>query len=164
MGDGMKLVLLPGMDGTGILFEPLLLRLADLDVEVIELPSAGPQDYESLARYTAARIGGRDCVVLAESFSGGVAEALLNDRSLNIKHVIFVASFLSSPSRVLSRVAALLPIKVLTAIPILAPLVLRTFLFGRAASPEAIALFRKAEESDYDFAAGYNALAPVLRD
>ena len=28
----------------------------------------------------------------------------------------------------------------------------------------AIALFRKAEESDYDFAAGYNALAPVTGD
>jgi hypothetical protein len=25
-------------------------------------------------------------------------------------------------------------------------------------------LFRKAEDSDYDFAAGYNALAPVLQD
>jgi hypothetical protein len=28
----------------------------------------------------------------------------------------------------------------------------------------AIALFRKAEDADYDFAAGYNALAPVLND
>jgi hypothetical protein len=28
----------------------------------------------------------------------------------------------------------------------------------------AIALFRKAEDSDYDFAAGYNALAPVIGD
>lgn len=144
MGDGMKLVLLPGMDGTGILFEPLLQRLGDLDVEVIELPNSGPQDYDSLARYTATRIGGRDCVVLAESFSGGIAEALLNDRSLNIKHVVFVASFLSSPSRLLSRVVSLLPVRALAAIPVFAPLVMRALLFGRTAPPDAIALFRKA--------------------
>lgn len=35
---------------------------------------------------------------------------------------------------------------------------------GSGLAAAAIALLRKAEESDYDFAAGYNALAPVLRD
>jgi len=35
---------------------------------------------------------------------------------------------------------------------------------GTGLAAAAIALFRKAEDGDYDFAAGYNALAPVLRD
>ena len=35
---------------------------------------------------------------------------------------------------------------------------------GTGLAAAAIALFRKAEGADYDFAAGYNALAPVLRD
>jgi hypothetical protein len=35
---------------------------------------------------------------------------------------------------------------------------------GTGLAAAAIALFRKAEESDYDFAAGYNALAPVTGD
>ncbi len=35
---------------------------------------------------------------------------------------------------------------------------------GTGLAAAAIALFRKAEDSDYDFAAGYNALAPVLGD
>lgn len=144
MSGGMKLVLLPGMDGTGVLFGPLLHKLGGLDMEVIPLPSEGEQDYASLAGYVAARIKDRDCVVIAESFSGGIAEALLRDRNLNIRHTIFVASFLTSPSRLLSRVAAVLPIRALVAIPILAPLILRVFLLGRTATPETIALFRKA--------------------
>jgi len=35
---------------------------------------------------------------------------------------------------------------------------------GTGLAAAAIALFRKAEDSDYDFTAGYNALAPVLQD
>jgi hypothetical protein len=35
---------------------------------------------------------------------------------------------------------------------------------GTGLAAAAIALFRKAEDGDYDFTAGYNALAPVLRD
>lgn len=35
---------------------------------------------------------------------------------------------------------------------------------GTGLAAAAIALFRKAEDCDYDFAAGYNALAPVLLD
>jgi hypothetical protein len=35
---------------------------------------------------------------------------------------------------------------------------------GTGLAAAAIALFREAEDGDYDFAAGYNALAPVLGD
>ncbi|MGQ0531150.1 MAG: hypothetical protein ACT4OF_00480 [Caulobacteraceae bacterium] len=35
---------------------------------------------------------------------------------------------------------------------------------GTGLAAAAIALFRKIEDYDYDFTAGYNALAPVLRD
>ncbi len=35
---------------------------------------------------------------------------------------------------------------------------------GTGLTAAAIALFRKAEDNDYDFAAGYTALAPVLKD
>ena len=35
---------------------------------------------------------------------------------------------------------------------------------GTGLAAAAIALFRKVEDIDYDFAAGYNALAPVLGD
>jgi hypothetical protein len=35
---------------------------------------------------------------------------------------------------------------------------------GTGLAAAAIALFRRIEGADYDFAAGYNALAPVLND
>lgn len=140
----MKLILLPGMDGTGMLFEPLLNEIGDLDTEVIRLPNTGAQDYSSLAEHVARVIGDRECVLLAESYSGGIAEALVTNHNLNIRYIIFVASFLSSPSRVLSRLAAVLPLKALVAIPLLAPIALKAFLLGWSASPTSIALFRKA--------------------
>lgn len=127
-----------------MLFDPLLKEIQGLDTEVIPLPSTGPQDYPTLAKFVAGKIEGRECVLLAESYSGGIAEALLKNRDVKIRHVIFVASFLSSPSRFLSRLAAILPIKTLVAIPVIAPLVLKAFLLGRSASPESIVLFRKA--------------------
>ncbi|MQX53472.1 alpha/beta fold hydrolase [Alcanivorax sediminis] len=140
----MKLILLPGMDGTGMLFEPLLNELGELDTEVVPLPNSGPQDYASLAEVVAHIIGERECVLLAESYSGAIAEFLVRNYSLNIRHIIFVASFLSSPRPFLSRLAAFLPIKALAAIPILAPFALKALMLGWSANPETISLFRKA--------------------
>ncbi|MCH1919018.1 hypothetical protein L9G15_06170 [Shewanella sp. A3A] len=140
----MKLILLPGMDGTGMLFGPLLNEIGDLDVEVIPLPNAGAQDYASLADTVAKIIGERECVLLVESYSGGIAEVLLKNYRLNIRHIVVVASFFSSPSRLLSRLAAILPIKALAAIPFLAPLAFKAFMLGWSASPSIIALFRMA--------------------
>lgn len=143
----MKLVLLPGMDGTGMLFEPLLTELTELDVEVIALPSFGAQDYDSLAALVAKLIGERECVVLAESFSGGIAERLVRNEGLNIKHVIFVASFLSCPSRILSRLTIALPIKFLLGLPLISPLVLKALMLGWSANAKTISLLRKALKS-----------------
>jgi len=140
----MKLILLPGMDGTGLLFKPLLQFLDGLETEVISLPNKGPQDYGSLSSEIAKRINQKEYVLLAESFSGGIAEALLQDETQNIRHVIFVASFLSSPSRFLARLASLLPIRRLVSIPLISSFFLRFLLLGRGASTESVMLFREA--------------------
>ncbi|WP_036132126.1 alpha/beta fold hydrolase [Marinobacter nitratireducens] len=140
----MKLVLLPGMDGTGLLFEPLLPELSDLGIEIISLPDQGPQDYAALAACIAPRLEGIECVLVAESFSGGIVGSLLNDHRLHIRHVVFVASFLVSPSRVLSRLASFLPIRALAFLPILSPLIIRFFLLGRGANGELLATFRRS--------------------
>lgn len=140
----MKLVLLPGMDGTGILFEPVLEYLKGLDVEVLPLPANGDQDYDTLANELLSHLPEEDFIVLAESFSGGIVEKLLWRCDIRLKGVIFVASFLSSPSRYLSRLAAILPIKFMIKIPIISPFILRTFFLGKNASPKIIALFIKA--------------------
>ncbi|MCU5783089.1 hypothetical protein MA04_02389 [Alcanivorax balearicus MACL04] len=139
----MKLVLLPGMDGTGLLFRDVLAHLTWLECEVIPLPHTGPQDIDSLARHVATRLPQSDYVVLAESFSGKIAETLLLREDPNLKAVIFVASFLSRPGRLLPGLAAALPVKALLALPA-SSLAIRWFLMGRQASDETIARFRQA--------------------
>ncbi|MEQ9507585.1 MAG: hypothetical protein RLN92_00950, partial [Alloalcanivorax xenomutans] len=139
----MKLVLLPGMDGTGLLFRDVLAHLTSLECEVIPLPHAGPQDIDRLARHVASRLPQSDYVMLAESFSGKIAETLLLRGDPNLKAVIFVASFLSRPGWLLPRLAAALPIKALLALPA-SSLAIRWFLMGRQASDETITRFRQA--------------------
>lgn len=140
----MKLVLLPGMDGTGILFKPLLEQLEGVETQIITLPNYGPQDYLSLSRYVAEHIGSQECVVLAESFSGGIAEALLSQHALHIKHVIFVASFLSNPAGLLPYLASVLPLHSFSKIPVIAPLIERKLLLGASVSEETLDLFQCA--------------------
>lgn len=89
----MQLVLLPGLDGTGQLFAPFLQQLGNIQTEVVPLPTAGAQDYQSLAAEIEARLPGADCVLLAESFSGPIA-VLLAQRCAQIKGLVFVASAL----------------------------------------------------------------------
>ena len=139
----MKLILLPGMDGTGVLFEPLLHHIGDLDYETISLPNGGPQDYSTLTDYVAARLPKQEYVILAESFSGGIAPKLARSSDANLKGVLFIASFLSSPTKFLPLLMTALPIKLLARLP-LSDYLFRLFLLGKNSSPEIIALFRKA--------------------
>ena len=93
------LVLLPGLDGTGDLFEPLLSRL-DSSVEpvVVGYPLAEPLGYEaltSIARRALPTIG--PYVILGESFSGPIAAQLAAERSGELRGLILCASFVSSP-------------------------------------------------------------------
>lgn len=66
----MRLVLLPGLNGSSALFAPLLAELGDIECQAIELPEHGPQDYDALAQKMAQRLGNAPFVLLGESFSG----------------------------------------------------------------------------------------------
>ncbi|KAF0804272.1 hypothetical protein A6D6_03194 [Alcanivorax xiamenensis] len=138
----MKLMLLPGMDGTGLLFRDLLTHLTSLECEVIPLPDSGRQDIERLSDHIAGQLPDSDYMLLAESFSGKIAERLLLREDPNLKAVIFVASFLSRPGRLLPGLAAALPVKSLLALPA-SSLGIRWFLMGRDASDDAIARFKQ---------------------
>lgn len=136
----MKLVLLPGMDGTGLLFSPLLAELHDVDTEVIPLSQEGPQDYDTLSRWVCDRLPKEEFILLAESFSGAIAAKIsLRDRPA-LKGVIFVASFLSSPASLAVSTAKLLPIQVLSKFPG-ASIIHRLLFLGQSASQETVELF-----------------------
>ena len=142
----VKIVLLPGMDGTGLLFSRLMMELGDAEALVVPLPQEGPQDYECLAEFVRDRLPDDDFVIVAESFSGGIAARLSQEEVPNLKGVVFVASFLSAPRPLLVRIARWLPIKLLSLLPFLSIVHKRLFL-GNDASAELIKEFRRVIRS-----------------
>ena len=90
-----KIILLPGMDGSGIMFGPLIQLISNrYDYEVIALHQLDDQSYESQAEFVANRIGDESVILFAESYSGYIALLISRLKPHNIKHIIFAASFI----------------------------------------------------------------------
>lgn len=87
-----RLVLLPGLDGTGLLFRPLL---EHLEAEVLSYPSDVALGYDELTDFVAPRLSA-DCALVAESFSGPLAVRLA-ERGL-ARALVLVNSFLTNPA------------------------------------------------------------------
>lgn len=88
------LVLLPGMDGTGKLFAPLLQRIPSA------IPVAYPGDawdYDQLEGYVRARLPEVAFVLVAESFSGPLAIRIAADPPPGLAGLCLVATFARSP-------------------------------------------------------------------
>lgn len=108
----MKILLLPGLDGTGMLFDPFRQLLpVSLASHVCTLPSTGNQTPDFLAQHIATTAGcDEEVVVVAESYSGPIAYQLLQRQIHNIVGLVLVASFFTLPHPLL-RVASWLPIQ-----------------------------------------------------
>jgi len=110
----MKIILLPGLDGTGLLFKKLKESFPDnLDIEVISYDSLPGISYFEQAAEVARRFEGIDVYIVGESYSGRVAYELFKILGCRVKGIAFLASFVSSPS-ILSRVSGFLPVNLLT--------------------------------------------------
>lgn len=100
-------LLLPGLDGTDIFFEPLLRQLqarlpAYFTVRVWPLPAQGPQDYDTLLAALSADIASMPaCWLLGWSFSGPLALMLAAAEPDRVRGVILAASFVRPPRLVL---------------------------------------------------------------
>ena len=112
----MKLVLLPGVDGTGRLFEQLLQNYSG-ETQVIPLPESGSQSHAVMAEYICKQLPDEDVILLAESYSGSIVPHLLNMPDCRIKAVVFTASFLSPPNKSLLALAQHAPIHWLSGLP-----------------------------------------------
>lgn len=95
------MLLLPGMDGTGLLFEPLLKALPDwLQPRVVAYPADEPLGYEGLLPSVRdACPPAAEFVVLAESFSGPLALMLAASEPPGLRGIILCASFIRCPLR-----------------------------------------------------------------
>ena len=100
----MKLVLLPGMDGTGKLFAPFLRAVpVEQEVLVIAYPKAQPTEPERLVELIVSKLPNEPFVLLAESYSGALLYQVALRHPAHLKGVIFVATFLTCPYPLLLR-------------------------------------------------------------
>jgi pimeloyl-[acyl-carrier protein] methyl ester esterase len=97
-GTPRRIVLLPGMDGTGELFSQfVLLKPVDFVVTVVPLPQKSGS-YSDLERLIEPRIPGDvPFVLLGESFSGPLAIRLAAKRPPNLRGLILCNSFAAPP-------------------------------------------------------------------
>ena len=122
------LVLLPGMDGTGLMFGPFLRVLDGLDLQVVRYP-AELTAYADCVTFARARLPlGGPFFLLGESFSGPVAIALAAERPAGLLGLVLCCTFARNPRPALAWTAPLL-----RALPPcrMSPLLLRHLLFGR---------------------------------
>jgi len=87
----MRLVLLPGLNGSSHLFASLLDELQDIDCQALSLPDQGPQDYDNLADILIRGLGNTPFILLGESFSGPLAYRLAIRKPKGLRGVIFAA-------------------------------------------------------------------------
>ncbi|MFI5445584.1 alpha/beta fold hydrolase [Polaromonas sp. UC242_47] len=93
-------MLLPGMDGTGILFEPFVASLGDkCSVSVVSYPpSGGLQTYAGLQDLAAWALPHEGPVVLlGESFSGPIAISLAAANPQRVVGVVLCCTFVRNP-------------------------------------------------------------------
>ncbi|MEZ5534363.1 MAG: alpha/beta hydrolase [Thiolinea sp.] len=115
----LKLILLPGLDGTGLLFQPLLEQMdASWKIQTISYPADRCQSVQELAAQVRQQVTfDTKTVLLAESFSGLVAIELLR-QGIPLHSIIFCASFGSAPRPWLLMLAKKLPLSALFRMPL----------------------------------------------
>jgi hypothetical protein len=99
------LVFMPGMDGTGLSFEPVLALLPEsAKITLIRYPGDKLLSFDETVECAAAQIPtGDPPIVIAESFSGPVAVKMIGSGRAKAKALILCATFTKSPHPVVWR-------------------------------------------------------------
>ena len=141
------LLLLPGLDGTGLVFEPLLTHLpAEIDAQVVRYPADRIMSFQEHVDFARKQLPKKKpFVLLAESFSGPVGLQLLAEPPSNLIGVVFVATFAHHPSPFLLDAGRFLPQRLLLKL-FSTTLFSRFFCLG-GASKDAVNIFQEALES-----------------
>ncbi len=131
----MKLVLLPGMDGTGDLFEPFINALPPtLEAVVVRYPRDEPLGYSDLEALARKHLPADEpYLLLGESFSGPIAIAIAGSRPEQLKGLILACTFASCPR---PRLAVLAPLVSWMSIPKLPRQLMKQILLSGQSYPE----------------------------
>ncbi len=136
----MKIVLLPGLDGTGELFTPLIDKLPKfVETQIIKYDTQKKQSYQELVDYVISKLPDDDFVLLAESFSGFIAYQIGLKKLENLKHIILVATFLQNPRPILLN---LITNSYILSLPI-PKIIIKIFFLGFSTNIKTINLFQK---------------------
>lgn len=106
----IKLVLLPGLDGTGVLFRPLLKALPpNIQPVVVAYPADQELGYDDLLPIVLKALPqGAPFVLLGESFGGPLSLRVAATRPAGLRALILCATFVSCPQRWVPTWVALL--------------------------------------------------------
>jgi pimeloyl-ACP methyl ester carboxylesterase len=106
------LVLLPGMDGTGILFEGIVAALGpEIEPIVVTYPADRAPRYSELELLVRSKLPtDRPYVLLGESFSGPIAIAIAASRPPGLIGLVLVCSFARNPRPMFSWLRPFLPL------------------------------------------------------
>jgi pimeloyl-ACP methyl ester carboxylesterase len=138
------LLLLPGLDGTGLIFEPLLRSLPEeIDAQVVRYPADHTMSFQEHVDFARQQLPiDKPFVLLAESFSGPVGMQLLAEPPDNLIGVIFVATFSRYPIPFLLDMSNHLPQNLL--LKLFSTTFFSRFFCLGGASDDAVKIFRKA--------------------
>ncbi len=110
---------MPGLDGTGISFEPFAQVLPpDIDVQIVRYPVDKFLTFDETVTRAEDQIRADDTtIIIAESFSGPVAVALVGSGRVRPAYLVLCATFARSPRPVLLKALLHLPLAALLALP-----------------------------------------------
>ncbi len=117
---GRTIVFLPGLDGTGISFAPLASQLPqDVRVRVIRYPAHRQLDFEETVQCAKIQMPAnlKHAVMIAESFSGPVAIALIGSGQIAPACLILCATFARYPRPLLLKALRFVPLEPLLRLP-----------------------------------------------
>lgn len=143
-----RLVLLPGMDGTGSLFKEFIEALpSSIEAKVVLYPTDSVQSYAELHQlFESALPTSEPFVLFAESFSAPLAMQWAASGHPNLRGLVICAGFATSPVRGWFRHICLLlsPVCFLVKPPTVA---IKRLLVGPEASPSLVAAVKSAIRS-----------------
>jgi len=117
---GQTIVFLPGIDGTGISFEPFAEILPrDVASIIIRYPTDRLLSFEETVQCARDQVSSdlKDVIVLAESFSGPVAIQLVGSGHIKAKCLILCSTFARSPRPYLLTLLRYLPVAAFLRLP-----------------------------------------------
>ena len=145
----MHLVFLPGLDGTGDLFQPFVDEFEDSEnISIISYPTDRHIPYEELINYVISRLPkNKPLVILGESYSGIVALGIAEKNKLTIDGLILVATFAKYPPSLFKILSGLTPLSLLFRFPI-PDFLIKTYCFSDAANESLNSMLRKSVKSN----------------